>query len=89
MLHKFYNQNNLIHSSLQIAPSMFPAIVFHGISGFEHLIRFVKWWRGLFLIFFMRCYRIALIDNQLLHPVLKSLVGVLAEIYLDNVSGVP
>ncbi len=29
------------------------------------------------------------IDNQLLHPVLKCLVGVLAEMHLDGVSCVP
>ena len=37
----------------------------------------------------MRCYLITLIDNQLLHSVLKGLVGVLAEMYFDGVSSVP
>ena len=31
----------------------------------------------------------AFIDNQLLHFVLKCLVGVLAKMYLDDISSVP
>ena len=48
------------------------------------LIRFGKWWCGLFLIFFK-----ALIDNQLLHTVLKGFISIFVEMHLDGVSCIP
>ena len=36
--------------------------------------------------FFMRCYRIVLLDNQLLNTVLKSLIRIFVEMHLEGVS---